>query len=427
MEIMATLQSMLPKPDLAEDTLRSWYTFVGTLALRDIGEYIGPTSAAFMTAWPTLTQTGRKIVKQTFHYLLVENIDAIDVYLKEFVSLDGVPELEPYATCLRTREDSADFPERYLDNLLRRITNDNCAVAELSLLELQQFMEGNQEYLLKCASGYIFDSTISKMVTILWDVIYRDGEGLDLLQSRALDCLGRLGVVDPDRLELPHKDSSFILYRNFTDEEESIRFAIYLITDVLLGSYRSTSDIRFQSHLAFAIQELLKFCGFTEALVSAQSQNTIPSRIRARWFNLPQLVLETCAPLLGAKYTRNANKPRVYVHPIYPSKGTYREWLQDWTASLIDRVTLPPAKAVFNVFRAVVTDKDVGIARCLLPHLALHILISGTEEDTQSVKTEISTVLQDQIRATSDSPGEHRLLCAQVRSTTLFLIYRVQI
>ncbi|GJJ07321.1 hypothetical protein Clacol_001522 [Clathrus columnatus] len=417
-QVMATLQSMLPKSDLAEDTLHTWYTFIITLASRDVGQYIGPTSAAFMTMWPTLQQPGREIIKRTFHYLLVENIDFVSVHLKEFVSLDGVPELEYYATCLKIRQNSADFPEGYLDNLLRRVTNDNLTVAELSLLELQRFMENHQEYFLKHASGDIFDPQISKMVMVLWDVIYRDGDGLDLLQSRALDCLGRLGAVDPDRLELSSKDSSFILYQNFTDEEESIQFALYLITGVLLSSYRSTSDIRFQSHLAYAIQELLKFCGFTEHLISAQSRNAVPTKIRSRWFDLPQHVLETCAPLLGAKYTRNTPTCRVFNHPIYPSKGTYREWLQDWTASLIDRVALPCARAIFDVFRLVVIDRDVGIARCLLPHLVLHVLISGTEEDTQNLKAEISTVLRDQVRVDINSPGEHRLLCAQ----TVFML-----
>lgn len=411
---MATLQSMLPKSSLGEDTLHTWHTFIKTLTPRDVVQYIGPTSAAFVTTWPTLERPGRDIIKRTFHYLLVDNVGFVNDYLKEFVSLDGVPELDLYAARLRTRENSEAFPEEYLNNLLERVTNDSCTVAELSLWELQQFMGEHQDYFLKCALGDNFDPMISRMITVLWDAIYRDGEGLDLLQSRALDCLGRLGAVDPDRLELSYGDSSFILYRNFGDEEESIRFALYLITDVLLGSYRSTSDIRFQSHLAFAIQELLKFCGFTEALVSAQSHNTVSSKIRSRWFDLPQPVLEACAPLLGAKYTRNVNISRVYKYPIYPSKATYREWLQDWTASLIDRVSVPSAKSIFDVFRAVVIDKDVGIARCLLPHLVLHLLISGSEEDSQSLEAEISAVLRDQVRVDLNSPTEHRLLCAQV-------------
>jgi serine/threonine-protein kinase ATR len=410
---MATMQSMLTAHALADETLFSWNTFITTLAFKDIGPYVGPTSAAFVAAWPTIGHRGRELVKQAFKYLILENAEALGANLDEIVRLDSIPDLAPYSAKLDALRANWSRTTQ-LENLLGRVKSDNTTVAELSLLELKHFMDKNQHHILKLASGDVFDPVISKVVASLWDAACRDGESVETLQLLAFDCIGRLGAVDPDRLELTTSDSRMILYQNFGDEEESIQFALYLITNVLLGTFRSTSDIKFQSHLAFAIQELLKFCGFTEQLVSARSSGALPLKARARWSKLPRHVLEACTPLLQAKYTRTWKPLRKVAHPIYPSKPTYREWMQDWTGHLIDRVSGGRAKAIFDVFRPVVVDRDVGVARHILPHLVLHVLISGTDEDAQNIQSEIAAVLMDQVHPAADSSSDRRLLCAQV-------------
>lgn len=410
---MATMQSMLAVHALADETLSSWHMFITTLAFKDIGPYVGPTSAAFVAAWPAIGHPGRELVKQAFKYLILDNAEAIGTNLDDIVCLDSIPDLAPYSAKLNVLRASWS-PTAQLENLLARVKSDNATVAELSLVELKHFMDKNQHHILKLASGDVFDPVMSKVVASLWDTACRDGEGVETLQLLAFDCIGRLGAVDPDRLELTTNDSSMILYQNFGDEEESIQFALYLITNVLLGTFRSTSDIKFQSHLAFAIQELLKFCGFTEQLVSARSSGTLPLKIRSRWSKLPRQVLEACTPLLQAKYTRTWKSPRAIGHPIYPSQSTYREWMQDWTGHLINRVSGDRAKAIFDVFQPVVVDRDVGVARHILPHLALHVLISGTDEDAQNIQSEIAAVLMDQVHPAADSSSDRRLLCAQV-------------
>ncbi|KIJ37345.1 hypothetical protein M422DRAFT_118575, partial [Sphaerobolus stellatus SS14] len=411
-QIMATLQSMLSVPQLMKETLASWFTFITKLALKDVRPYIGPTSAAFVVAWGDLKVDERQLVQKAFKYLIFENAEVLETYSNEFVNLDNIPELQAYSARLHSLREEWT-PLEYLDVILARGISDNLTVAEQSLQELKDFMISNQAYILKHACGDTFDPIVSKLASSLWDIACRDGEGTETLRLLAYDCIGRLGAVDPDRLELTTRDAGMIIYQNFSNEEESIQFALYLITDVLLGTFRSTSDIKFQSHLAFAIQELLKFCGFTKDLISSRPSNAVSLRTRSKWSGLSRQVLEACTPLLEAKYTRTFRPNQQVVHPIYPSKATYREWMQDWTAHLIDRVDQPRAMAIFDVFRAVVIDKDVGVARYILPHLVLHILVSGTEEDAQNIQSEIVAVLTDQVQPGSDSTGDRRLLCAQ--------------
>ena len=253
---------MLVIPALTNETLSSWHTFITTLAFKDIGPYVGPTSAAFVAAWPELTPSGHEFAMQTLRYLIFDNAECIGETLDEVVRLDGIPGLALYSARLDTLR-VAWSATKHLENLLDRARSDNLTVAELSLSELRCFMQTNEQRVLKLASGDVFDPMISKIVAILWDTACRDGEGMAPLRLLAFDCIGRLGAVDPDRLELATSDSSMILYQNFGDEEESVRFALYLITDVLLGTFRSTSDIRFQSQLAFAAAQTLATEGNT--------------------------------------------------------------------------------------------------------------------------------------------------------------------
>ncbi|KAG1764780.1 FAT domain-containing protein [Suillus placidus] len=69
--------------------------------------------------------------------------------------------------------------------------------------------------------------------------------------------MGILGAVDPDRCDLKSADTKMIVRNNFEDELEAKSFAMHVIQDVLVDAFRSTSDIKYQGHLAYTIQELL--------------------------------------------------------------------------------------------------------------------------------------------------------------------------
>ncbi|KAG5220020.1 serine/threonine-protein kinase [Salix suchowensis] len=85
-----------------------------------------------------------------------------------------------------------------------------------------------------------------------------------------------------------------------------------------------------------------------------------------------------------------------------------------WTVHLISRASGATAQKIFGVFRSAVRNKDVGVARFLLPHLILNILISGQEDDREAILFEILAVLRDQDTSDSASSPDKKLLSAQV-------------
>ena len=391
---------------------------------------MGPTTASIVNAWPVLSIHARRLAQQSIEYLLSDAFDDLGSHLGEIVDFSGIPELASSTEKIREIRSKAPAKE-YLDGILDRLLSDNLTVVLQGLHELKTFMLSHHSDVIRdAASGDIFDPLVGRIVRALMTVACRDGEDMDSHRLLAYECIGILGAVDPDRFDVHSSDSVMVVVSNFADEEEAMVFALHLVQSALVGAFRSTSDLKYQSHLAFAIQELLRFCKFTPELLL--SGTSVPIRVRNRWNSLPEHVHETVAPLLEARFTVSNMNPEVPVeHPIYKSQSTFREWIQLWTTYLITRISGRMAKRIFDTVRLVVRHKDASIAQQLLPHLVLNVLVSGEDDDTKKILFEITAVLEDQLDEVGQSSPEKRLLSAQVScippATTSSCLYTYEI
>jgi serine/threonine-protein kinase ATR len=408
---------MLIVPELADATLESWYTFLSSLSPNDMGPHVGPTSASFVSAWSAFSPSGQAAAKRSLDYIVSTMGEKLGSYMGEVVDLGTIPELRQLQERLTSLRNSWT-PKDKLRKLLERSSNDNVTVAVQSLCELKSFMlTEHKDFIRHLSTGDFFDPLVGQILAALITAACRDGEVMEPLRLLAFECIGVLGAVDPDRCEIGFSDKRMVVLHNFTDEGESVIFVLHLIVDVLVGAFRSTSDTKYQSHLAYTIQELLQFCKFTPALVTSEMNHpSVLLKIRKRWDSLPKHVLETVTPLLEARFRLDLKPLPDLKHPIYSHQATYREWIQLWTSYLITKASGGTAQTIFNVFRSAVRNKDVGVAHHLLPHVVLNILISGAEPDSQSIRSEILAVLEDQVNPDSESTSDKKLLSAQVHS-----------
>lgn len=413
-QIMATLQTMFTIPELSEVALSTWYTFLTTIAPQDLGPHVGATSASLVSSWERLSSTSRELAKRCLDYIVFEAEHISEDYLDEIADLSGLPELHDTDLEIKRRRANRN-PRQQLLIILERSSSDNHAVALRSLAELRTFMFSTYpDFIRGLASGDAFDPLVGTIQSALLHIASRDGDSNEDLRLLAYECIGILGAVDPDRCEIDQHDSRMVVRSNFTDEAESVLFAMHLIKDVLVGAFRSTSDIKYQANLAYTIQELLRFCNFTPALVTSRNTTSVPVKVRNRWNNLPKHVLETITPLLEGRFTAPSKMPVITQHPIYPEQNTYREWIQLWTTHLITRASGDTARRIFGVFRTAIRYKDVEVAHHLLPHVVLNILLSGDGKDAQDIRAELLVVLEDQVNSGSSSSADKKLLSAQV-------------
>lgn len=410
---MATMQTSLVIQELSEATLEAWNIFLRALKAEDLNPHVGPTTATFVIAWPTFTPRARDLASQCFEYLILRKNSAEAEYMDDVADCSSIPKLKPLWRRVKHMREGWQ-PDDALRKLLDRIGSDNTAVISRALEELKAFLlEDDERFIRSLTWGDIFDPLVGNVMTVLFTAASRDLEGSDTIQQLALECIGIVGAIDPDRFKFGVNETTMIVKYNFRDESESVSFAIHLIKDVLVGAFRSTCDIAYQNFLAYAIQELLRFCRFNSSLVTPGSSGALPLKVRSRWKELPRAVKETVAPLLAGRFAFKSQPAVPLKHPIYPRQASYREWIQAWTACLLHRTSGPDAQTIFSAFHPVVRNKDVGVAHHLLPHLVLNILLSDEEQHIQDIRTEILTVLEDQVDPHSTSTVDKKELSAQ--------------
>ncbi|KAI0254821.1 hypothetical protein BJV78DRAFT_1273863 [Lactifluus subvellereus] len=413
-QIMATLQVMLGVPELSDATLDSWFIFFKTLDPRDTFAHAGPTSASLVSYWQSLSPHGRDVAGNILRYVVLDIGNDVDADgLDDVVDVSSIEALSDIQTRLYAMRRDWSVEDR-LHRLLERVSSDSLTVTLQALKEVKSLLNEQRNFFQCLASGDFFDSLIGRTLRILSSVAARDVDGMEDIRLIAFECIGAAGALDPDRLDFGTGDSRPIVLKDFAEEDESIHFAMHLIKDVLVSAFRSTSDMGYQTNLAYAIQEMLKFCRFNVSLMSSGRFTTSASvKARERWDSLPKHVLETITPLLESRYTIKEKLLPTFELPIYPRYETYREWLQQWTTCLISEAR-GEAQKIFQPFRSVVRNKDVGVAHHLLPHLVLHALVSGDEEKNWSIRSEILAVLQDQVDEKSSFSEDKKLLSAQV-------------
>ena len=262
-QIMASLQSTLGIKELREETLRTWRRFVKTLRYADVGPFVGRTTAALVNNWKILSEPEKRIAKDIIDEIAGNNTH-LQNFIDEVVGMDGIPELAKARTQLLTYRESWSVKLR-LEKVLDRTRSKNIAVATTSMAELRDLLlvanPKQREDLNKLILG--FDEIVPKIISNLLLNVTRDGDCDDLRQI-TYQCFGIIGAIDPDRLTMAPEAVSMTLLTNFTREEETIDFALHLIRDLLVDAFRATNDTKHQNHLAYAIQELLSFCGFSQ-------------------------------------------------------------------------------------------------------------------------------------------------------------------
>ncbi|KAJ9093722.1 hypothetical protein QFC21_006318 [Naganishia friedmannii] len=431
-QILASLQGTIWVPQLRLEALKAWKAYATQLKFMDIGPYIGYTVAAFVSVWHKMTPEEKQVGRETIHYLIVDHASLLHQYLDNVVDLSGIPELSTAAGRLKEMRSKQTLRER-LQELLKRCADDNIAVCERSLSELRAILSDSNREISRFFQGDSFDPISSAIYRVLLMAAGRDGEACQGIRDASYDCMGTLGALDPDRFNLDVSETPILLSYNFGGYEESSDFAICLIQTSLISAYKTTTDTRYQAHLAYAIQELLKFCGFSPDLFddNIKGRGSHSIKVRERWRAFPQHMLDTIAPLLEGRYVYPKDLPVVHFpHPVYANTSTYRQWLQRWTIDLLGNVLEAPepkgtatdpkviavknSKIIFGAFHSVLkSSQDVGVAHHILPHLILYLLFSKGSDIRLQIAVEIRAVLSDLVNHRNEVHRDRQNLSAQ--------------
>jgi serine/threonine-protein kinase ATR len=422
---MSILQLCFKDPPLRRQTLLLWQALTITLVLDDIKPILAQTTAAFVQAWPSLTETERVLVHSILSHCLNRPKKELGIAIYNIADFTGIKELEPLYKVVANAVEQHSF-DQHITGFLERLDTFDETVQMQALRELVGFLKEHTTQIYSLASGSSFAPSLGQLVHGLLQSSIRNAGSKSSARSLALRALGMVGALDPDRTTFPNEAAPFVLQHDLRDANECVQFCIYTLEKVLVKALRSTNDPDQQNGLFVAIKGLAQVCGYDEKSRNNHAFHTgVEASVRERWNKISLPAREIIDHLISTMIQVAQPAREELTYPLFTHTSHYREWLQSWTSDLIHQLVNDPsqrsstatsAKAIFSPFRAAVRrGHDLTVALFVLPYLVFFTITSGNAKMTDLIAKEIHAILQDQIaplpsKMTSDS----RSLCAQV-------------
>lgn len=413
MKICACLRSALEIEELCNDAFTVWAVLVNSLHDEDIEPLLDQTLSIVIRYWVMFTEDTRKCA-----YELVENIlrnhskIVHDVY-NTMPSLASIPEMSKFESELMDLKGRMDVRSQFLA-FVRRCQSENATVVEQALTELVPYLLEHDEFIHRTVLGEQPDPVVAQLIRSLLDCCVKFNTSSNVITLLSARCIGLIGCLDPNRVDSIKEKKDILVLSNFDSMEETFDFILFFLQHVLVEAFLSASNTRAQGFLAYAMQNLLRFCGLDSA-VTQRSRDVQADKKYERWSELPETVRNTLTPFLTSKYTVTVGAVNSScTYPLFSATLTHGEWLRTFVQDLLQKGSGDNARLVFSVSSRIVKGQDISIASFLLPFAVLNRIVGGTQKEKEDLLYELTSVLSHPLPDSTNHIYEAILLCSQV-------------
>ncbi|KAI9826145.1 MAG: serine/threonine-protein kinase M1 [Thelocarpon impressellum] len=375
-QICACLQSALAIDTLRVQAFSTWSTMMTSLDGDDIEGMIEGTFAIVVEYWELLPSATHQQASGMIGHLVKKHMGLIKANINCMPSLSSIPLLSKLDTEIRKHKAQLDTRHRYL-SFSSRCQHENVTVVKRALVELVHYLRQNQSFLHVSVVSEQPDPVVSELVRSILDACIKFTGGQPDIARLCAECIGLIGCLDPNRVEAVRENRDIVVVSNFEQADETIDWVMFFMQEVIVRAFMSATNTKAQGFLAFAMQELLKFCGF-DASVTFRTRDMHTNATYRRWIALPEAVRNTLTPFLTSKYVVAVivTKPE---WPIFNSKLGHGAWLRTLVFDLLQKGTGENPTMLFPVCSRVIRGQDISISNFLLPFVALNVIIGGTE------------------------------------------------
>ncbi|KAG8136002.1 hypothetical protein E2320_008994, partial [Naja naja] len=255
--MMTTLRTGLRyKEDFPQLCCKAWDCFVRCLDQSHLGSLLSHVIVALLP----LIHIQQKETAAIFHFLIVENRDAVQDFLHEIYFLPDHPELKEIQIVLQeSRKETSRSTDlqTVLQLSMKAIQHENVDVRIHALTSLKETLYKNQEALIKYSTdSETVEPVVSRLVTVLLIGCQDVNSHVRLLSG---ECLGELGAIDPGRLDFSTNDNqgkmikSIVVYNLLVGVEDS-NFAYGLLMELTRAFLAYADNVRAQDSASYAIQ-----------------------------------------------------------------------------------------------------------------------------------------------------------------------------
>jgi serine/threonine-protein kinase ATR len=418
--VRATLQSAFELPGLADQAFSTWVTLLKCIGEEDILSLIDETFAITVQNWTSFSPSTQKLAHDTIEDLIKGHNENIRDRIEMIPSLAGIELLEKIDGEIKRFKSAVD-PLLRIDAFCRRCQDENSDLVRQGLQELVLFLIANQKLLHESTIGQQPNASISQLYRVLLDASLRFKETHADILNLCGQCLGILGSVDPNKMEAVREKRELLMLSNFDRATEVIDFVAYMLESVIVPAFHAAASGKAQTYLAYVMQELLKTCGFKQAVLSRQRPSDLDPAYR-RWIRIPETIRFTLMPYLNSKYfvLNPSNSLEQTKFPIFNSQLSHGSWLRSVVFSLLLRPNSENTRIIFPVLSRVIWGHDIAIAASLLPFVIRSAVVGGSETDVADVLSEIQAVLLNYNISELETPeADNVKQCSEVSKAQL--------
>ena len=385
----------------------------------DIIPLVGQTFSVLLQYWEQLQDETKDQARGMVGTLFERYPKQLEENVSSIPSLGPITLLAKQEAKLRAWKDKRSVRERFMD-FATRCCNENGAVVEQALIELSTFLQEEQSFIHTSAASEQPDVVISEIMRCLLDacVQYKDTEAI--ISRLAAECLGMIGAVDPSRIEAPRASKQIIVLQNFESADESLSFLTELLEQRLVKAFLAATDTKAQGFLAYAMQELLKFCQFDANVVINRRSTQAPAA--RKWREFSETARSILTPYLTSKYVLTGNPPIALApsYPIYTPSHNYRSWLQTFLFDLMAKVRGDNATAIFSICSRIIKGQDIAIPSFILPYVTLNVVLSGSDKDREAISKELLAIVEQSEDPRDPLESETLRECSEVKHISEF-------
>lgn len=269
----------------------------------------------FSECYTTFDENGQSSVLALFEQIYTASI-AFDNFT--VISLpDTVAEFKSLNQAIQKKLPRLD-PVKRAEMFIRAFELENFNVCVFALKDFHSFLMTNKDtitsWALKEPVSPIVDQMIFALVTVCGRFVEVKSPEL---KYNALLSFGILGAIDPDRLSPKRPNHPPGTFLPLYTKEKCIQIVSELIEKYLAKLYASTMVVKSQFFVAYAIQELMRFCDFNFSIANSDYTTEAKPFSRIVWDRLPAPVVELIRPLMTTNYNTPYSPIVEAEHPIF--------------------------------------------------------------------------------------------------------------
>ncbi|KAL7931001.1 hypothetical protein V8C35DRAFT_310988 [Trichoderma chlorosporum] len=397
-QISACLLSAASQDSLRETALSCWAAMLKYFDEEDVEALLEATFFIVKRYWPELKPAATTIIRDMLVNLLAKYERVVKKHIAKLPSLSHIVALSDIEAKLGAFRPPLALEET-LSVFSRRIGHDYSGVVHQALTDLVPYLRDNQNALYTSAINQRPDGVIATLLRALLDCACKyNGVHIDITRL-CVECVGLIGCLDSNRIEAVREQRSIVVLDNFEVMEEAIDFVLFLFQEVLVPSFLSTTDMKLQGFLSFAMQELLERCEIKSAVANNAAGISSGSDIHLKWMTLPEFEREVVTPFLNSRYMVAPMNPQTVEYPIFHPGRLYGNWLRAFVVDLLRKGQHPYADMIFEPLTRIIRVKDLSTAEFLFPYLVLHVLLGPRSSQTEKdqILGEITQILKYQL------------------------------